>query len=81
MTRKPPKVTLRIDRIVTDQPGLEGAALQAALQDAVREVLAAQGAEAFESGGQHRHREATLPEGNSPLHARIAAAAIKAVVS
>lgn len=81
MTAKPPKVTLRIDRIVTDQPGLEGAALQAALQDAVREALAAKGAAAFGTGGHHRQREASLPEGNGPLHARIAAATVKAVSS
>lgn len=81
MTRQPPNVTIRIDRIVSDQPGLEGPALQASLQDEVRRVLAAQGASAFGNGRQDAKAQATLPGGNGALHTRIAAATIKAVSS
>ena len=81
MTRKTPNVTVRIDRVISDQRGLEGPALQAALQDEVRRVLAAQGASAFGIGGQHSQKQSTLSDGNGALHTRIATATIKAVSS
>lgn len=81
MTQKNPNVTVRIDRITSDQPGLESAALQAALLDEVRRVLAIQGAPAFGNGGHHSQKQATLSEGSGALHTRIAAATIKAVSS
>lgn len=81
MTRQAPNVTVQIDRIISNQPGLESGALQVALQAEVSRVLAAQGSSAFGTGSDHAQRQATLPQGNGALHTRIAAATIKAVTS
>ena len=81
MTRSPAKITVRIDRILSDQPTLENAALQAALQAEISRIVTTGGPTAFGASSDHSQKEVPLPDGNDALATRIAAATVKAVSS
>jgi hypothetical protein len=73
------RINLRIDRVVSDRPGLDRAALEQALRLEIARTVAGQGIAAL---GRSRDRpliRADLPRGNGPLAPRVAAAALKAV--
>jgi len=79
MTGQGPRIALRIDRIVAHRPGLDRAALEAALRQEVEHALSTGGAEAFGQGGYRPRVRATLPEDKSALSVRVASAAIGAL--
>lgn len=73
------RITLRVDRIVCDRPGLDRAVLEQALRKEIAGLVAGQRIAAL---GQARNRpwvRTDMPAGNGPLAPRVAAAAIKAV--
>lgn len=73
------RLTIRIDRIVADRPGLDRAALEQALAAEFGRRIAAEGAAACGAGGLRSQVGVTLSAGREPLPARIASAVAKAV--
>lgn len=72
MTGPGPRVTLRIDRIIADRPGIDRAALAAALHAQITARLAAGGVAALGRGGARAAQAARLPLGSGPVAARLA---------
>ena len=80
MTRTPPlRIALSIDRITCDRPGLDRAALEAALRREVSRHVAEGGVGALGPGGARTQARVTLAPGKGPIAGRVAAAAVKAV--
>lgn len=79
MTAGGRRVSLRIDRIVCDRPGLERAGLEAALRREVAALLARRGDKAPTTAGECARLKATLPRGAAPTPAGVARAALGAV--
>jgi hypothetical protein len=79
MTRKPARVTLSIDRITTDRPGLDRTALEAALRDEVRRLIAGPEAAALHLGSSRAELRTDLPPVKGTLSSRVATATINAV--
>lgn len=75
------RLTIRIDRIVADRPGLDRAALEQALAAEFGRRLAAEGAGAFGAGGLRSRLGVTLSPGRGSLPARIASAVAKGVTA
>ncbi|WP_299210371.1 hypothetical protein [uncultured Tateyamaria sp.] len=74
------RITLRIDRVVVDQPGLTPDALDNALRAAIETHLAERGTAAF-IGGARATATAQMPRAADALPVRVASAALKAVTS
>ena len=74
------RITLRIDRVVVDQPGLTRDALDSALRAAIKTHLAERGTAAF-FGGARATASAQMPKAAGALPMRVASAALKAVTS
>lgn len=73
-----PRITLKIDRIVTDGVSLDRARLESALHQALTARYVAHGADGF---GPSRHLaggQAAVASDTSPLTARVAQAVVKA---
>jgi len=79
MTRQSPQLTLRIDHVIADRPGLDQAALENSLRDELGRLLADQGVLSLGRGGYRPQVEADLPLGQGSLAARVASATVKAV--
>lgn len=75
------KISLRIDRIVTETPGFSRAALEVALHQALNAHYAAHGAAGFGQGGSRAQVRGDMASGRGPLSGRVAAAVVKAVTS
>ncbi|WP_299844389.1 hypothetical protein [uncultured Paracoccus sp.] len=73
------RVTLHIDRIVADGPGLDRAALERAIRAELTRMTATGGAGAFGAGHARPLVSATLQKGGGPLTKQVAAAMAKAV--
>ncbi|AUH64199.1 hypothetical protein [Paracoccus zhejiangensis] len=73
------RITLRIDRIVTDGPGLDRAALERAIRAELTRTAVTGGAGAFGAGRARPLVSATLQKGGGPLTAQVAAAVATAV--
>ena len=73
------RVTLQIDRIVADGPGIERAALERAIRAELTQMATARGAGAFGTGRARPLVSATLQKGGGPLTTQVAAAVAKAV--
>ena len=76
-----PRIKLRIDRIVTDRPGLDGAALSRALQAEVERILAEHGPDGFGTGRNLAFGRQSVAPGQQPRAARVAQATLAAVRS
>ncbi|WP_299605106.1 hypothetical protein [uncultured Tateyamaria sp.] len=74
------RITLRIDSVVVDQPGLTRDALDSALRAAIETHLADRGTAAF-VGGARATASAQMPRAADALPVRVASAALKAVTS
>ncbi len=75
-----PKISLRIESILTDQPGLSRKELQAALHREISTVIAEQGPAALGQSAARASSRGTVSLGASPLSARVASATLKAVM-
>lgn len=76
---RPPRVTLRIDRITSDRPGIDRAALEAALRQQIAARIAGGGMAALGPAGDRGVQGASLPAGPSPMPARLARAVLQGV--
>lgn len=74
------RITLRIDRVVVDQPGLTRDALDSALRAAIETQLVERGTTAF-VGGARETASAQMLKAADALPVRVASAALKAVTS
>ena len=73
------RITLRIDQIVSDRPGLDRAALEAALRREVGQLVARDGTAALGKNSYRQHVQTGLPAGKSGLASRVATAAVRTV--
>ena len=73
------RITLRIDQIVSDRPGLDRTVLAAALRREIGQLVAGEGSAALGKAGYRRRVQTDLPAGKSALAPRVAAAAVRAV--
>lgn len=81
-TPKPgPKITLRIDRIVSDQPGFSREALTQALRHEIGTHVARAGVNAFGPGRNTAVRSGRIAPGKAATADRVATAAIKTLRS
>ena len=80
MNRAPsPRITLSIDRIVCDRPGLNRAALETALHSEISRLVTEKGLGALGTSGSRTQVRTTLPQGQGQIVKRVAAATVKAV--
>jgi hypothetical protein len=73
------KITLRIDRVVTDQPGLSRTDLNAALHQEITRLVSERGLATFGQSTSLAASRGTVSNGKATLPARVAAATLKAV--
>jgi|GEM_PF-3144746 len=80
MTKKPVRITLRIDEIIADRPGLDRATLERALHRELGRLIVGEGAKAFGEARRRPEVRTTLPAGRFGT-AEVAAATVKALKS
>lgn len=73
------RITLRIDRIVTDQPGIDRQAIERALRAELVRSLATHGPGVLGAGRDLRVVRASLGQSVDPVATRIAAATMRAL--
>ncbi|NVO58269.1 hypothetical protein HW561_21005 [Rhodobacteraceae bacterium B1Z28] len=76
-----PRITLRIDRIVSDTPGLERAALAAAIRDEVGTVVARDGTGSLGTSRNMAFGKGVVQGGKAPLAQRVGRATVKVLGS
>lgn len=81
MSRRPPSITLRIDRVTVDRRGLGEAELARALRREIDRVIADRGPAGLGRSGDRPAVRAGLPPGEGALARRVASAVIKGVKS
>lgn len=78
---KAPRITLKIDRIVADQPGLTRRALERELHGALAAHFEAHGVEGFGAGSHRAVARGSVDAGQGASPVSVAQAAVKAVTS